>query len=126
MRIVGIGMDACEIPRIEGTIERYGERFLRRILTDHEYAYCTRKRFPAPSVAGRFAAKEAGMKAIGTGQSQGVLWRDIEVVRHGGAPQLVFHGAARGHFERLGATKAFVTITHAETLALAHVILVAD
>jgi holo-[acyl-carrier protein] synthase len=126
MRIVGIGMDACEIPRIEHTIERYGERFLRRILTDHEYAYCTRRRFPAPSVAGRFAAKEAGMKAIGTGQSQGVLWRDVEVVRHGGAPQLVFHGAARGHFERLGATTAFVTITHAETLAFAHVILVGD
>jgi holo-[acyl-carrier protein] synthase len=126
MRIVGIGMDATEIPRIEKTIERYGERFLRRILTDHEYAYCTRRRFPAPHVAGRFAAKEAGMKAIGTGQSQGVLWRDVEVVRHGGAPQLAFHGAARGHFERLGATRAFVTITHAETLALAHVILVAD
>jgi holo-[acyl-carrier protein] synthase len=126
MRIVGIGMDATEISRIEKTIERYGERFLRRILTDHEYAYCTRRRFPAPHVAGRFAAKEAGMKAIGTGQSQGVLWRDVEVVRHGGAPQLVFHGAARGHFERLGATKAFVTITHAETLALAYVILVGD
>jgi holo-[acyl-carrier protein] synthase len=126
MRIVGIGMDATEIPRIEKTIERYGERFLRRILTDHEYAYCTRRRFAAPHVAGRFAAKEAGMKAIGTGQSQGVLWRDVEVVRHGGAPQLVFHGAARGHFERLGATRAFVTITHAESLALAHVILVGD
>lgn len=126
MRIVGIGMDACEVPRIEKTIERYGERFLRRILTDHEYAYCMRKRFPAPSVAGRFAAKEAGMKAIGTGQSQGVLWRDIEIVRHGGAPQLVFHGAARQHFARLGATTGFVTITHAETLALAHVILVGD
>ena len=126
MRIVGIGMDACEIPRIEKTIERYGERFLRRILTDHEYMYCTRRRFPAPHVAGRFAAKEAGMKAIGTGQSQGVLWRDVEVVRRGGAPQLQFHGAARGHFERLGATRAFVTITHAETLALAHVILVGD
>ncbi len=126
MRIVGIGMDATEIPRIEKTIERYGERFLHRILTDHEYAYCMRRRFPAPHVAGRFAAKEAGMKAIGTGQSQGVLWRDVEVIRRGGPPQLQFHGAAGGHFTRLGATRAFLTITHADTLALAHVILVAD
>jgi holo-[acyl-carrier protein] synthase len=126
MRIVGIGMDATEVPRIEATIRRYGDRFLRRILTEHEYAYCTRRRFPAPHVAGRFAAKEAGMKAIGTGQSQGVLWRDVEVFRRGGPPQLLFHGAARGHFERLGAAKAFLTITHTDTLALAHVILVAD
>jgi holo-[acyl-carrier protein] synthase len=126
MHIVGLGMDATEVPRIAASIERYGDRLLRRILTEHEYAYCTRHRFPAPHVAGRFAAKEAGMKAIGTGHTQGVLWRDIEVIRRGGPPQLQFHGAARRHFERLGATKAFLTITHAETLALAHVILVGD
>jgi holo-[acyl-carrier protein] synthase len=126
VRIVGIGMDATEIPRVEAVIARYGDRFLHRILTDHEYAYCTQRRFPAPHVAGRFAAKEAGMKAIGTGQSQGVLWREVEVVRHRGAPQIQFHGAARGHFDRLGASRAFVTITHTDTLALAHVILVAD
>lgn len=84
MTIVGIGVDATDIPRIADAIERYGERFLRRILTEHELAYCLRRRDPAPHVAGRFAAKEAGMKAIGTGHSQGVLWRDVEVFRVSG------------------------------------------
>ena len=126
MRIVGIGMDATDIPRISAAIERYGDRFHTRILTDGEHAYVRRHRDPAPSEAGRFAAKEAGMKAIGTGHSAGVLWRDIELIRRGGPPQLAFHGAARRHFEALGAKQAFLTITHADTLALAHVILVAD
>jgi holo-[acyl-carrier protein] synthase len=126
MTIVGLGLDATDIPRIAATIERYGDRFLERILTEHELAYCRRLRNPAPSVAGRFAAKEAGMKAIGTGHSRGVLWRDIEVVRHGGPPQLKFHNRAADHFAALGATQAFVTLTHAETLAIAHVILVGD
>jgi holo-[acyl-carrier protein] synthase len=124
MRIVGLGMDATDIPRIAAAIERYGDRFLTRILTEHEQEYCRRQRNPAPSVAGRFAAKEAGMKAIGTGHSQGVLWRDIEVIRRGGPPQLQFHGAAGRKFAELGAQQAFLTITHADTLALAHVILV--
>lgn len=126
MAIVGLGMDATDIPRIEAAIARYGQRFLNRILTEHEQAYCARLRFPAPSVAGRFAAKEAGMKAIGTGHSRGVLWREIEVIRRGGPPLLQFHGAARRHFDALGAKRAFLTITHADTLALAHVILVDD
>src|SRR5262245_4254017 len=101
MTIVGIGLDATDIPRIAATIERYGNRFLSRILTPDELAYCLRRRDPTPHVAGRFAAKEAGMKAIGTGHSRGVLWRDIEVVRRGGPPQLRFHGAAGEHFTRL-------------------------
>jgi holo-[acyl-carrier protein] synthase len=124
MTIVGIGLDATDIPRIAAAIERYGNRFLSRILTPDELAYCLRRRDPTPHVAGRFAAKEAGMKAIGTGHSRGVLWRDIEVVRRGGPPQLRFHGAAGEHFTRLGADRAFLTITHAQTLAIAHVILV--
>jgi len=124
MTIVGLGLDATDIPRIAASIERFGERFLRRILTDQELAYCLRRRNPAPHVAGRFAAKEAGMKAIGTGHSRGVLWHDIEVIRRGGPPQLAFHRAAAQHFRALGAERAFLTITHSETLALAHVILV--
>ena len=123
MTIVGVGMDATDIPRIADAIARYGDRFLQRILTDEERAYCLRRRDPTPHVAGRFAAKEAGMKAIGTGHSRGVLWRDIEVVRRGGPPQLRFHGAAAEHFAALGAERAVLTITHAQTLALAHVIL---
>jgi len=126
MTIVGIGLDATDLPRIAAAIERYGDRFLSRILTDEELSYCRRRKDPVPHVAGRFAAKEAGMKAIGTGHSQGVLWRDIEVFRRGGPPQLRFHGAAGRHFARLGAKRALLTITHAQTVAIAHVILVDD
>ena len=126
MRIVGIGMDATDIPRIAAAIERFGDRFLQRILTDQERAYCMRRRHPAQHVAGRFAAKEAGMKAIGTGHSRGVLWRDIEVVRFGGPPTVRFHGSALRHFESLGGTGALLTITHSDTLAIAHVILTGD
>src|SRR5918993_4204517 len=92
MDIIGLGFDATDIPRIADVLARYGDRFLRRIFTEGEIAYATRRRDPVPHFAGRFAAKEAAMKALGTGHSQGVLWRDIEVVRHGGPPQLRFHG----------------------------------
>src|SRR3954462_10494533 len=126
MTIVGIGMDATDLPRIAAAIERYGDRFLSRILTEEEQAYCRRRKDPVPHVAGRFAAKEAGMKAIGTGHARGVLWRDLEVVRRGGPPQLQFHNAAGPHFARLGATRALLTITHTDALAMAHVILVSD
>lgn len=123
MAIVGLGIDATEVSRIADTLERYGDRFLRRVFTDEEIAYCMRRRKPAPHLAGRFAAKEAGMKAIGTGHAFGVLWRDLEVVRRGGPPQLRFHNAAGEHFTRLGATQALLTITHTDQLALAQVIL---
>ena len=126
MTIVGLGMDATEVPRIAESLERYGERFLHRVFTPEEIAYCMRRKNPAPHLAGRFAAKEAGMKAIGTGHAFGVLWRDLEVVRRGGPPQLQFHNAAGEHFRRLGATRVLLTITHTDTLALAHVILVGD
>jgi holo-[acyl-carrier protein] synthase len=126
MTIVGLGMDATEIPRIAETLERYGKRFMQRVFTEHEIEYCLRRHHAAQHFAGRFAAKEAGMKAIGTGHSRGVLWRDIEVVRRAGPPQLLFHGAAAEHFKRAGATRALVTITHTDTLALAHVILTGD
>jgi holo-[acyl-carrier protein] synthase len=127
MRIVGLGLDATEVPRIAAMLDQYGDRFRERVYTSGEIAYCeARQRGAAASYAARFAAKEAGMKAIGTGKAQGVLWRDIEVVRHGGPPQLQFHGAAARHFAALGATKALLTLTHTGELALAHVILVAD
>ena len=126
MTIVGLGMDAVEIDRIAASVERYGDRFLQRVFTPQEVAYCRRHRNPAPSLAARFAAKEAGMKAIGTGHAFGVLWRDLEVIRHGGPPQLQFHNEAGKFFKRLGATRALLTITHTGTLALVHVILVAE
>jgi holo-[acyl-carrier protein] synthase len=121
--IIGIGLDATDIPRIAGTIERYGDRFLRRVFTDAEIAYCMRRRTPAINFAGRFAAKEAGMKALGTGHTPEVLWRDVEVVRAGGPPQLRFHGGAARRFAAMGGESTLLTITHAETLALAQVLL---
>ena len=124
MDIIGLGLDATEIDRIAHTISRYGEHFVRRIFTDGEIAYCRAKRDFASSFAARFAAKEAAMKALGTGHSRGVLWRDIEVVRHGGPPQLRFHGGAAARYARMGATGSLLTLTHARNLAIAHVMLV--
>lgn len=126
MQIIGVGLDATEIDRIAQAIERYGERFIRRVFTDAEIAYCQRKRDGAPSFAARFAAKEAAMKALGTGFSGGVFWQGIEVIRHGGPPQLKFHGGASARFAVLGATRSLLTLTHSQTLAIAHVILVRD
>ena len=101
-----------------------GDRFKERVFTDAEVMYCDSCADGAMHYAARFAAKEAGMKAIGTGHSRGVLWRDIEVFRRGGPPQLRFHNAAAAHFTRLGAERAMLTITHAQTIAIAHVILI--
>ena len=123
MEIIGLGLDATEIDRIADMIDRYGDRFVRRVFTEGEIAYCRRKRNAAPSFAARFAAKEAAMKALGTGQSQGVFWTGIEVVRRHGPPQLHFHGGALARFERLGATGSLLTLTHSRDLAIAHVIL---
>ena len=123
LSVIAIGLDATEIRRIEQTWRRYGDRFVRRIFTDHERAYCVRRRNPAQHLAARFAAKEAAMKALGTGHSQGVLWRDIEVVRSSGPPQLRFHGTAALRAHAMGCRKALVTLTHSEALALAQVLL---
>ena len=123
MDIIGLGFDATDIPRIAETYARYGDRFLRRIFTDGEIAYCTRRRDPTPHLAGRFAAKEAAMKALGTGHSRGVLWKDIEVVRAGGPPQLLLHGGAARRADEMRVVKSLLTITHSESLALAQVLL---
>lgn len=126
MTIVGTGIDATDIPRIAASIERYGERFLNRVFTEGEIAYCRRKRDSVSSFAARFAAKEAAMKALGTGHSRGVFWTGIEVVRRHGPPSLAFHGGAAARFMALGATSAMLTITHSDHLAIAHVLLVRD
>jgi holo-[acyl-carrier protein] synthase len=125
MEIIGLGLDATEIDRVAAVLDRYGERFLRRIFSEGEIAYCMRRRHPAQHLAGRFAAKEAAMKALGTGRSRGVLWRDIEVVRRGGPPQLELHGGAARRFAALKAARILVTITHSRNLALAQVLLMA-
>jgi holo-[acyl-carrier protein] synthase len=123
MGIIGLGVDITEIDRITATIERFGDRFLRRIFTDGEIAYCARRRHPSIHFAGRFASKEAAMKALGTGRSQHVLWRDVEVVRVSGPPQLRFHGGATRRANALGATSSLLTITHSGNIAFAEVLL---
>jgi len=123
MDVIALGFDATDIPRVASVFRRFGDRFLRRIFTDGEIAYCMRRRDPLPSLAGRFAVKEAAMKALGTGRSRGVLWKDIEVVRRGGPPQLRFHGGAARRADELSVVKSLVTITHSETLAMAQVML---
>jgi len=127
MDIIGMGVDATEISRIAETIERFGDRFVRRVFTEGEIAYCRRKRDAASSFAARFAAKEAAMKALGTGHSRGVYWTGIEVIRRpGGPPQLQFHDGAAVRADTLGATGSLLTITHSQELAIAHVLLVRD
>lgn len=126
MRIIGIGLDATDLPRIARTLERYGDRFLRRVFTEGEIAYCTRRRDPVPHLAGRFAVKEAAMKALGTGHSRGVLWRDIEVIRVSGPPQLQLHGGAGRRAASLQVRQSLVTITHSSTLAIAQVTLLGE
>ena len=123
MEIIGIGLDATEIPRMAEVIARHGDRFLARIFTGDEITYCQAHRHAAQHFAARFAVKEAAMKALGTGFSLGVVWRDIEVVRRGGPPQLQLHGAAAARFASLGGRTSAITITHTDTLAMAHVIL---
>ena len=126
MDIIGLGIDATEIARVAATIDKYGARFLARIFTDGEIAYCRARRNAASSFAARFAAKEAAMKALGTGYSRGVFWTGIEVVRRGGPPQLQFHGGAAARMAQLGATGSLLTITHSQELAIAHVLLVRE
>jgi holo-[acyl-carrier protein] synthase len=121
--VIGIGIDIEEVARVGDLLTRYGDRFITRIFTDGEADYCLGRRVPSQHLAARFCAKEAAMKALGTGRARGVLWRDVEVVRRGGPPQLALHGGARRRFEALGATGALLTMTHSRALAIAQVAL---
>jgi holo-[acyl-carrier protein] synthase len=122
--IVGSGIDMVEIPRIQQSVERFGQRFLDRVFTAAEQAYCLRKRNAAESLAARFAAKEAAAKALGTGISRGVNWLEIEVVREpGGRPTVRFHGRAAEFASRLGVAHTALSLTHTESLSMASVVL---
>jgi|SRR5579863_1755367 len=122
--IVGSGIDLVEIGRIQKAIDRFGERFLKRVYLADEQAYCKRKKNYAESYAARFAAKEAGAKALGTGISYGVSWLEIEVVREpSGRPTLRFHGRAAERAQKLGAAHAALSLTHTAELAMASVVL---
>jgi holo-[acyl-carrier protein] synthase len=121
--IVGLGLDIAEVDRIEEAIARHGAPFLERLFTPAEVAYCERHKNRYERYAARFAAKEAAMKALGTGWSRGVRWRDIEVVREpGGKPTLRLTGVAREIADRLGVKHIAMTITHSGNWALAQVI----
>lgn len=120
--LVGTGIDIIEIERIAASMERYGERFLTRVFTSGEIAYCQRKKNAAESFAARFAAKEAGAKALGTGIQHGVTWTEIEVRRERGErPTLHFSGRAGQRAERLGVKHISLSLTHSRTVAMAAV-----
>jgi len=122
--IVGTGVDIAEVDRVQAAVDRFGERFLKRVFTTEEVRYCLSKANSAERLAARFAAKEAGMKAIGTGLRLGVTWQDVEVVRMpGGRPSLQFHGKAAEFAARIGCTQAHLSLTHTKEQAMAFVIL---
>jgi len=122
--ILGIGTDMIEIGRIERSIEQFGQRFLDRIFTSGEIAYCQqKKKHAAESYAARFAAKEAGAKALGTGISRGITWKEIEVRRKpGGPPTLHLSGRALKRADHLGIGRLSLSLTHGRDLAMAVVI----
>jgi holo-[acyl-carrier protein] synthase len=122
--IVGTGIDIAEVPRIGQSIARFGDRFLQRIFTAGEIRYCDSKANRVERYAARFAAKEAAMKALGTGWSHGVRWRDCEVVRlPGGRPTIKFHGKAGEIAAELGVKNAALSLSHTTEQAIAQVIL---
>jgi holo-[acyl-carrier protein] synthase len=122
--ILGVGTDLIEIERIAQSVTRFGERFLHRVYTAREIAYCQSKRNAAESFAARFAAKEAAAKALGTGISHGISWLEIEVVRQpSGKPTLELSGRALDRARRLGVTRSSLSLTHNKKLALAFVVM---
>jgi len=122
--ILGTGVDLAEVNRIRHAIMRYGHRFIDRVYTPQEIAYVERKANRFERYAGRFAAKEAGMKAIGTGWRGGVRWRDFEVANlPSGRPTLKLHGEAARIADELGVKAISLSITHTAELGMAHVIL---
>jgi holo-[acyl-carrier protein] synthase len=121
--IIGLGVDLTEVPRIKAAIERRGQAFLRRVFTASEIEYCERFKNKFERYAGRFAAKEAAMKALGTGWRRGIRWVDLEVVRErSGRPTISLAGEAGRIASQLGVKRISLSITHTEAQALAQVI----
>jgi len=121
--VVGLGTDLIETRRVQESIDRFGERFLERIFTAGEIAYCTRKKNAAESFAARFAAKEAGAKALGTGISRGLSWKEFEVRREAsGRPTLHLSGRAAELAEAMGVRRVQLSLTHSRELAIAMVV----
>jgi len=122
--IVGVGTDLAEVERIHKSVERFGDRFLTRVFTARERAYAMSKANWAERLAARFAAKEAGMKAIGTGLGRGVSWQHLEVANEpSGRPTLRLYGAALEAANALGVKRISISLTHTKEIAFAVVIL---
>ena len=122
--IAGIGVDVVDIARVRALLDRHGERFLRRVFTEDEAAYAMGGANQAERLAGRFAVKEAVMKALGTGKSQGILWRDVETHRGRlGKPEVRLHGQAVKWLKNRGWGAVHVSITHEGGKAVAFVII---
>ena len=127
MTVQGIGIDVVRISRMREVIERWEDRFLQRIFTAQEIAYCRSRRDPVPHFAARFAAKEAGLKALGTGLRLGVRWRELEVRRERGeAPVLILSGRSRAIGEARGGRRMLLALTHEGEYACAQAMLVDD
>jgi holo-[acyl-carrier protein] synthase len=127
MQILGIGTDIIECLRIAQMIERHGERFVSRVFTPLEIEYCASRRAATQHYAGRWAAKEAIMKALGTGWVRGVNWTDIEIRNEpGGKPTTAFRGGVRDLVASIGLTDVMLSISHCRTHAVAYAIAVAE
>jgi holo-[acyl-carrier protein] synthase len=125
MRVIGIGTDIIECLRIAKMIERHAELFLTRVYTPYEIEYCTARKAATQHYAGRFAAKEAVLKALGTGWTRGLQWRDIEVRNEmGGRPKITLDGAARELAHKLGISEMHISISHCRTHATAYALAV--
>jgi holo-[acyl-carrier protein] synthase len=125
--IFGTGVDIAETSRIEGGLERHGERFTKRIFTPAEIAYCEKSKNRAERYAARFAAKEAAFKALGTGWREGIRWLDVEVIHQpSGKPELVLTGRAREVARKLRVTRMSVSLSHSDRYAVALVIFEGD
>jgi len=122
--VLGIGVDIVEINRVRALLERHKDRFVDRVLCPGEKAYCNRRADPAPSIASRFAAKEAVLKALGVGWSGGVRWQDVEVIRGEiGPPRAELHGQAARVAQNLGVRRLHITLTHDGGAAVAVAVL---
>lgn len=125
--VKGIGVDLAQISRLRRVVERWSDRFLRRVFTEAEIAYCRQRRDPIPHLAARFAAKEATLKALGTGLSMGVNWRELEVRRERGqAPTMVLTGRSESIARAKGASRVLLSLTHDGDYAMAQAMLVGD
>ncbi len=127
MTVRGIGVDLTQIPRLRQVVARWNDRFLQRVFTPQELDYCRRRRDPIPHLAARFAAKEATLKALGTGLRMGVKWRELEVRRERGqAPTMVLSGRCRAIAEAKGGRRVLLSLTHDGDYAMAQAMLIGD